>query len=162
MVDNPITDDELQLYPAWKEAMKLWRHTWGDMVPHEWFYEAFGLEPIRDDMTVKNAEKIKLKFLGQFTPFRQALLEERKMWLDTVPGYGYEVVTPGEQSRRAYETRMRNVAKELRDMARQLQHVNIGLLSDDERRENADLLARHASLIRSVRARPALPDLDVE
>jgi hypothetical protein len=158
MDDNLLLDEATTLYPAWKEALKLWNHTWGDTVPHEWFYEAFGLEPIRDDMTVKQAEAIKLKFLGQFTPFRQALLEDRQMWLDSVPGYGYEVVTPGEQSRRAYESRMRNVAKELRDMARQLQHVNIGLLSNDERRENADLLARHAGLIRALRSRPALPD----
>jgi len=158
MEDSTLLDEATTLYPAWKEALKLWRFTWGDIVPHEWFYEAFGLTPICDDMTVKRAEQIKLKFLGQFTPFRQAMLEDRQMWIDSVPGYGYEVVTPGEQSRRAYESRIARIAKELRDLDRQLRHVNIGMLSQDERRENADLLARQATLRRGFGARAVLTD----
>lgn len=150
-------DDEeggLELHPAWREVLRRWPiagFTWGDTIPHEWLYEAFSLPPIRDDMTVKQAEAIRLKFLGQFESFRRALLEEHRMDLASVRGYGYEIVTPAEASRRAYEEEMHEVRKAFRNLGRRLRFVPVGQLTDEQRRENADLLARAASLRRMLK-----------
>ena len=44
---------ELPVYPVWREVLKrfpLAGFTWGDIIPHEWFYEQFGLTLPTDDM----------------------------------------------------------------------------------------------------------------
>lgn len=160
MSDTP----DLDLYPAWREALKQWPSsgfTWGDTIPHEWFYEAFRLEPVRDEMTVKEAESIRLKFLGQFESFRRALLEEHRQDLCSVRGYGYEIVTPAEASRRATDDEMHEVRKAMRNLRRRLTFVALEQMTDEQRRENADLLARAASLGRMFTHEPAqLPSLD--
>lgn len=155
--------DDTELYPAWREALKRWPqsgHTWGDTIPHEWFYEAFGLQPVTDMMTVKQAETIRLKFLAQFESFRRALLEEHRMDLVSVRGYGYEIVTPDEASRRAYDEEMHEVRKAMRNLGRRLRFVPLSQMTDEQRRENADLLARAASLSRVLKAPPSLSDDD--
>ena len=148
------TDKDLEYYPAWREALRRWPttgYTWGDTIPHETFYEAFGLEAPRDDMTVKQFETIRLKFLGQFEAFRRALLEEHRMDLVSVRGYGYEIVTPAEASRRAYDEEMHEVHKAMRSLRRRLTYVAVGQLTDEQRRENTDLLARGSLLRRMLR-----------
>ena len=156
-----MDDDDLELYPAWREALKRWPSagfTWGDTVPHEWFYEAFALPVVVDTMTVKQAEVIRLKFLGQFESFRRALLEEHRMDLANVRGYGYEIVTPAEASRRAFDDGIAEIKKTLRTLARRLTFVPLGQLTDEQRRENADLLARSSTLRRMFGfKRDALP-----
>lgn len=149
---------ELELYPAWREALKRWPSsgfTWGDTIPHEWFYEAFNLPAVEDHMTVKEAESIRLKFLGQFESFRRALLEEYRMDLISVRGYGYEIVTPDEASRRAYDDEMYEIRKALRSLSRRLTFVPLGQMTDDQRRENADLMARAANLKQMFQQKPA-------
>jgi hypothetical protein len=154
-------DEGLGLYPAWREALKHWPSagfTWGDTIPHEWFYEAFELQPVVDTMTVRQAEAIRLKFLGQFESFRRALLEEHRMDLANVRGYGYEIVTPAEASRRAFDDGIAEIKKALRTMARRLIFVPTGQLTDEQRRENADLMARSSTLRRMFGfKRDALP-----
>ena len=156
-----IDSADLDIYPAWREALRRWPasgHTWGDTIPHDWFYEAFGLQPVDDRMTVRQAEVIRLKFLSQFESFRRALLEDHSMDLVSVRGYGYEIVTPGEASRRAYDEELYEIKKAMRSMARRLTHVPIAQMTDEQRRENADLLARAAQLRRMIGHTPdALP-----
>lgn len=160
--DEDHKDEGTELYPAWREALRRWPLaglTWGDTIPHEWLYEAFNLQPIEDDMTVKQAEVIRLKFLGQFESFRRALLEEHRMDLVSVRGYGYEIVTPAEASRRAYDEEMHEVRKAIRNLARRLRYVPLAQMTDEQRRENADLLARAASLRRLLKP-PAAAEAD--
>lgn len=146
--------EDLEVYPAWREALRRWPtsgYAWGDQIPHAWFYEAFNLEPIHDGMTVKQAETIRLKFLGQFESFRRALLEDHRMDLVSVRGYGYEIVTPADASRRAFDEEMHEIRKAVRNLARRLLYVPTAQLTDDQRRENADLLARAAGLRRTLK-----------
>lgn len=151
--------EELALHPAWREALRDWPNsgfTWGDTIPHEWFYTAFNLPTVRPMMSVAEAEKIRLKFLTQFEAFRRALLEEYRMDLVSVRGYGYEIVTPAEASRRAYDEEMHEITKAIRNLGRRLTYVSVGQLTDEQRRENADLLARASTLRRIIRPTPEL------
>lgn len=141
--------DDLQLHPVWRDALRRWPEsgfTWGDIVPHKWFFEAFDLPEITDTMTVKEAKRIELKMLSYRTAFMQALLNDRRMWFTSVPGVGYEIVTPEEQSRRVYDEFQTDMRRANRRLADGLRYVNISMLSDDGRRENADLLARAGSI----------------
>lgn len=159
-----MSEDTLDLYPAWREALHQWPqsgHSWGDQIPHEWFYTAFGLPVVQDTMTIKQAEAIRLKFLSQFESFRKALLEDHRMDLVSVRGYGYEIVTPAEASRRAYEEEMHEVRKAMRNLARRLRFVPLNQMTDEQRRENADLMARAANLQRMFKP-IALTSLDTD
>lgn len=151
--------DDLPLYPIWRDVLRRWPEygfTWGDVIPHEWFFDAFELPKIDPErMTVKQAQTIELKMLGYREAFMQALLTERRMYLVSVPGVGYEIVTPGEQSRRAYDKFNADLKKSSRNLADGLRYVNVGMLSDDQRRENADLLARAGSFARWIKGKVA-------
>ena len=163
MEGERMTIEDADLHPAWREALRQWPnsgYTWGDQIPHAWFYEAFNLPPIEDGMTVKQAETIRLKFLSQFESFRRALLEECRMDLVSVRGYGYEIVTPAEASRRAFDEEMHEIRKAVRNLARRLCYVPTGQLTDEQRRENADLMARAAGLRRTLK--PAASEIEEE
>lgn len=146
--------DDLPLHPIWREALRRWPeygYTWGDIIPHKWFFEVFDLPEIIDTMTVKQAQAIELKMLRYRTEFERALRAEYRMDLVSVPGKGYEIVTPGEQSRRAYDDFQTAMKRASRDLAERLRYINVGMLSDDERRENANLLARAGSIARWIK-----------
>jgi hypothetical protein len=146
--------DELPLHPIWRDVLRRWPEygfTWGDTIPHKWFFDVFELPQITDDMTVKEAQRIELKMLGYRTEFMRALLSERRMYLISVPGVGYEIVTPGEQGRRAYDVFNAETSKAARDLSDRLRHVNIGMLSAEEQREHTNLLARAGSIARWVK-----------
>lgn len=151
--------DELPLHPIWRDVLRRWPEygfTWGDVIPHEWFFDVFELPRIDvDRMTVKQAQTIELKMLGYRTEFIRALRIERRMHLVNVPGVGYEIVTPGEQSRRVYDDFNAELKKASRNLADGLRYVNVAMLSDDERRENADLLARAGSFARWIKGKVA-------
>lgn len=145
---------DLPIYPIWREALRRWPEsgfTWGDIVPHKWFYDAFELPEVIESMTVKQAQQIELKMLRYRTEFERALRAEYRMDLVSVPGVGYEIVTPAEQSRRAYDDFQAAMRRASRDLSDRLRYVNIGMLTDDQRRENADLLARAGSVARWIK-----------
>lgn len=149
--------DDLPLHPIWRNVLQRWPeygYTWGDVIPHKWFFEVFELpEIIPERMTVKEAQTIELKMLSYRTEFIRALRIERRMHLVNVQGVGYEIVTPGEQSRRVYDDFQTTLKKAARELADGLRYVNVGMLSDDERRENADLLARAGSFARWIKGK---------
>lgn len=150
---------ETTIYPAWREALKQWPargHTWGDLLGHEDLYAMFGLEMANDRTPFKEAETLKLKFLNQFQPFKRALLEEHRMDLVSVPGLGYEIIAPDVQAPRAYDDTVDKIRKALDDGARRIRFVPTGMLSDEARRQNADLMARTAMLAGMFRGRERL------
>jgi hypothetical protein len=146
--------DDLPLYPIWRDVLRRWPeygYTWGDTVPHKWFFDVFELPEVLDTMTVKDAQRIELKMLGYRTEFMRALLSERNMYLVSVPGVGYEIVTPGEQGRRAYDDFQSTMRKATRDLADRLQHTNTAMLSADDQREHTRLLSKAGSIARWVK-----------
>lgn len=143
--------EELQVYPIWREALRNWKQsgfTWGDTVPHAWFFNAFNLPEIVDTMTVKQAQGIELKMLRYRSDFERALRSEYRMDLVSVPGVGYEIVTPAEQSRRAWGDFTALIRRGMRDLGERLRFLALEQLTDDQRRENAHLLALAGSFAR--------------
>lgn len=152
-------DDQLPLYPIWREALHNWKtsgFTWGDIVPHAWFFREFRLPEIRDAMTVKEAKTIELKMLQNRTQFERALRAEYRMDLVSVPGVGYEIITPAEQSRRAWDDFRAALRRAWRDLMERLRYLALEQITDDQRRENAHLLALAGSFARWTKDKDAL------
>lgn len=166
MASDEETADAL-LHPPWKRALELFKEakfTYGDFLPHDWFYTAFGLPVPLPVMTSAQADRLKLQWLTNFKPFRDALLEQRMMDLINVYGDGYEIAHPRDQSKRAYQDAMHETRKALRNAAQRIAHVNVSLLSAAERREQADLAAKTAQMALMLRGsrRLRLTDLEAE
>lgn len=150
--DNILTP---QLYPPWKEAVRSFldqNFPPGEVVPHEWFWTAMGMEKPPDDMPLKEGERQKLLFLTQFSPFRLYLLTEHRIDLAAKPGMGYYVVPPGEQTPLAYEEGVAELREALKKMGRRLINVEHAALTDRQRQENAEALAK-LSMLDTMRRR---------
>jgi len=144
-------DSDTKLYPAWRQAeadLIAQGLTHGSIVPREWLEAAFGLKPAR---TISEHEKNELVFLRQITALRDALLEGRKMMLVTEPGVGYRVALPEEQTKMSMHLRTKEVKAAMAKMLREVTHVDQSRLTDDQRKENSDALAKLGALRSVVR-----------
>lgn len=144
-----MSEHLLQQYPAWREAIKSFigeRFAQGDTVSFEWLYEHFLI--VRPDGTtpLADAQKAELQFLSQFKAFEDALLTEHQIALSNVRGVGYRIVPAAEQTRWAEESGVSEVKKAIRKLGDRLTNVDLAQLTQDQRRENADALARLAML----------------
>jgi hypothetical protein len=147
-----MTEDSkkiITLYPLWREAVKAFiaaDYQPGDVVTHQWLYAHFGLEMPDDDMRHGKAKRLRLKRLSQFTNFEEALLKEHQIALRPRTGQGYEIVRATEQTAWAFADGIKTVRKSLTKMADRLLNVDHAQLSSDQRRANADALAKMAML----------------
>lgn len=162
-----MSDDEnLELYPSWRQALVRFREGGfkaGDILPHTWLYEQFECEALNNPkITWEEAQKLQLKLLSQFTPFREALLDQDQIDLQSVPGVGYELVPPADQSRRAVKDALREYEKTSRKAIARATNVNTAQLTAEQRREHADNLARLGMLRRMLKPPRELPPADDE
>lgn len=140
---------EVKFYPAWRQAeadLITQGLTYGSIVPTEWLNEAFGITPAKTPAEQKRNEFV---FLRQWNSLRESLLETRKMMLVSEPGVGYRVALPEEQTRLSKKQRTKEMASAMRKMDREITNVDHSRLTDDQRKENADALAKLGAL-RSV------------
>lgn len=146
---NEIETAQTQKHPAWKNAVELFVEagfTYGDRIPDEWFFQAFGLSLPADDMAWREKERNDLAFLRNFTAMRDWLLPEMRMLLWSIPAGGYEVVPPREQATRTMVDFNVKLTKEFTKAATRLRHTAIEELTADEQRRHSDAVARVAQL----------------
>ncbi len=150
------TDETImESFPRWKEALKLFHAAGfkpGDVVTHEWLYDAFAVDRPGPTTPYADAQKATLAYLGQFKPFQDSLLSDCNIDLATVPGVGYKITPPAEQTGDAYRDGMNDIRKGMRKMGRRLVHVDTTALTDEQRRENANALAK-LSMLQTMRSR---------
>ncbi len=151
MTDNLSTDHEsvVKLYPAWREAVQQFLaigHKPGVILSLDWLYAVFGIARPAADTRHEVARKAELAFLGQFDGFRNCLLIEHQIALDSVRGAGYRIVPAPEQTTWAEKDGKQELKRALKRLGLRLTHVDLAALSSDERRQNADALARFSML----------------
>jgi hypothetical protein len=137
---------EVSLYPAWRQAESdlLARGIAPGMVIESvWLRDAFG---IKEAKTIAEHQRNELLFLQQMTSLRESLLERHKVMLRPVPGVGYAVVRPEMQTAIAMHTRLREIKRSFRHLGAELQHVQTDKLTDGQRKENSDAIAKVAAL----------------
>lgn len=157
-------DSNVELYPSWRQALANFRDagfTYGDTLPHAWLHEQFDCVALADPkITWEHAKKLQLRLLSQFEPFRETLLDQYQIDLQSIPGVGYEIVPPADQTGRALKDTIKDINKALRKGLGRATNVNTSLLTAEQRREHADNLASLGMLRRLSKAPRELPPAD--
>jgi hypothetical protein len=141
-----MDENIVSLFPIWKQAVQDFLSEGlqpGQMVTHQWLNEHFRLD---EPKTVEDYKRHQFAFLQNMDAFRECLLEAYSIALRSRPGQGYEIVAPEQQTAYAVEQGMRRVKRELNWMADHLVNVDHSKLTNDQRKQNADALARAAMM----------------
>lgn len=149
-----MSDHLLQQYPPWREAINVFlkeEHKPGDTLDFKWLYDNFALERPQKDTPFHQVQKTELQFLAQFKSFEEALLTEYQIALANVRGVGYKIVPPGEQTDWAERTGVGEVKKALRKQRDRLTNIDLPQLTPEQRKANADALARLAMMASMVK-----------
>lgn len=130
----------------------------GDTIPAEWFYDLLGVLHPSKANSFEHSEAARKNFMmlyhGQ-DGFRAYVLKHRKRWLKTNYAGGYEVLDPKEQTQYARKQRRNDINKALREENTLLSNVDLNLISQKERQENAEAIAHNVALAKILhRKRP--------
>lgn len=144
----------LEVYPAWRQAVQDFvvdGFKGGDTVDFDWLYQHFHIQRPLPQTPLEQAQRAELQFLAAFDAFKECLLTDYQIALASVRGVGYKIVPPREQTEWAEKDGYSEIRKVYRKLGNRLSNVALDQLTVDERRKNADALARHAMLRAMVR-----------
>lgn len=137
------------LHPEWRHAMQqiiALDPKPGDVLAREWLEELLDLPPARD---MAGFQQRSLKWLQRFEKLRDELLSTHQIWLRATPG-GYEIVPPAAQTETAYSDYSRAAMLKLKRMVKVARNVKLSELTDEQRRDNANSLAKMSMLVGMV------------
>jgi hypothetical protein len=150
MSDAPIRLNDPVLFSLERFAEE--GFTFGDVIPRAWFDECFGIEPPR---TVAEAYDAQVLYMNLMGAFRKRLLNDRKMALRSKPGVGQEIVRPSEQTAWAVNEFRGALTLAVEKARDRLKNIELRTLTDEEKRANADAIAKLSFFARkSSRALP--------
>lgn len=146
-----MDDGSVTMLPEWRQAVKdflLSDFKCGDIIPHAWLESHFGMAPLDDSKPMLPADWNARQFvwMGSMEAFRADLLETHQVFLSNVFGQGYRVVPPREQTSVAQDKFEREAKKSYRSAATILKCVKVSELTEPERKENIDAIAKLAML----------------
>jgi hypothetical protein len=150
-------DDRIMEYPAWREAIsriiKDKRTAPGTVFSKRELCQLFMIRYQEPDepMTRRESDKLELQFLNQFLAFRDGLLEEHQIAITSTKGETYTIVLPREQSLWAEREAHRDMRKMARKLHKRLTNVDYLQLTAEDRKNNADALARLGMLTGMVK-----------
>ncbi|MCV3851631.1 hypothetical protein [Pseudomonas aeruginosa] len=141
---------EVTKYPVHKQAVEdfLKEFKYGDLVGHDWLEARFGMPSMSDSkaLTVEQFRDRQFEWLANVEAFKAELLRDHQVCLQSVRGREYRWVPPHEQTGVAMDELGRNVRKVFRSTGQKLRHLRITELTDEQRRENLDQLAKFSAL----------------
>jgi len=140
---------ETKLYPLWKEAAKAFIEAGmdqpGTIITEEWKIVQFGLEKPQI-ATVEEVQKFTLNLLSSFESFREELLTNYQVHLKPVGKGAHIVLAANEQTSEAWQQGVSDIKKAMSKMRQRLTNVSLDQLTVEERKENANALARMSLL----------------
>lgn len=141
---------EFTKYPAHKQAVDdfLKEFKYGDLVGHDWLEARFGMPSVGDSklLTQEQFKARQFEWLASVEAFKDELLKEHKVCLQSVRGRGYRWVPPHEQTGVAMDELGRNVRKVFRGAGQKLRHLRITELTDEQRKTSLDAVAKLSAL----------------
>lgn len=141
---------EVTKYPVHKQAVEdfLKEFKYGDLVGHDWLEARFGMPSMGESksLTVDQFRDRQFEWLANVEAFKAELLRDHQVCLQSVRGRGYRWVPPHEQTGVAMEELGRGVRKVFRGAGQKLRHLRITELTDDQRRDNLDQVAKLSAL----------------
>lgn len=145
-----MSDQDLSIFPAWRQAVQdfLSEFKYGDLVPHDWLEDHFGMLTIEDSerLTAAAFKARQFAWLASIEGFKAELLTVHQVCLESVRGEGFRWVPPGEQTGVATRDFERDARKTFRAVGQRLKNVRLSELSDAQRGENADAIAKVSQL----------------
>ena len=132
----------VEAYPKYKQAADdaSATFTYGDVIPLEWLYDAFGLE---EGQTVEEYKNFQFKFMSNIISFIDEMLDTHKMKLKNIRGEGYRIVHPTEQTQVVAKDFNREVLKATKRAKSGLTNLRTDLLTTNrQRQEHTDAMAR--------------------
>lgn len=144
---------EVKLYPAWKQAAQdfLAEFKYGDIVSHEWLVKQFGLPLHDENMSVTAFQARQFEWLSAIEGFKATLLHDHQVLLQSVRGEGYRWCPPAEQTQSAAKDFERDAGRAFRLAGQRMRNVRAGELTEEQRRENLDSMAKLSQLRGTVR-----------
>jgi hypothetical protein len=136
---------DVTLLPIWKQAVQDFLAAGfadGDVIQREWFEERFDMGTAKGSMKLDAYQARQLVWLENIEALRRQLLQEHRIYLESVYGAGYRIVPPGEQTGATKKRFEREVRKEFRRAALGLKNVRHDQLTDVQRQENLDAIAK--------------------
>lgn len=114
-----------------------------DFLSHKWLNIAL---QIPKPETIEESERIAWVRIHRLESFKDYLLTQRQMALQSVRGDGYRIVPPNEQAKYAAEVLVKGIGSATKKSNRLLDWTNISVLSSDERRRHVDTEIRIRSI----------------
>lgn len=147
--------DPTKLYPAWRQLERDLIDQGlqdGSTIPMDQLRRGLGL---RDPRSMQGTDVLREQAQFNFAmgELMASLLEHHRVKLRLVDGVGYMVVRPEDQTKLSLKDRGAEVANALTKAVREVTHVRTECLSDQQRRENVDALAKLTSLRTMATAR---------
>lgn len=150
-----MSDDAINLHPRWRQAVQdlLGEFTYGDLIPMLWLEAHFGLPEVNNGtkLTASQFRERQFEWLGAIEAFKAELLRDHQVMLQSVRGKGYRWVPPGEQTRETTAEFERDVRRAFNTTGQRLRHLRIAELTDAQRQENVDAIAKLSVLKGAVR-----------
>ncbi len=123
------------------------QHRYGDLVSHGWLAEHFGITSLEGQrLTEAQFKRRQFDLLANVEQFKHELLTKHRVYLQPVRGSGYRWATPSEQTALATKEFERDAGKAFRAVGQRLRNVRLHELSDDQRKENVDAVAKVSQL----------------
>lgn len=144
-------------HPSWRQAVDDFlalKAEPGYLLTKAWLVAALRLEEPR---SIEEKERFDLDYLGGVSALRAELLEKHCIAFKAARGEGLQMLTAQEQVEYAMEERDRLIGKALRFGARTLMYLRSNELSQQQRTNHADQLARHAQLASVIKRTRSLP-----
>jgi hypothetical protein len=110
-------------------------HKDGDILSHDWIKYALDIPTAK---TVDDFERIQWILLARVDAFKDWMLVQRQIALQSVRGKGYYIVPPNEQARFAADEAMKHVKKGLQQADKVLTHARLADMDDDAKKRHTD------------------------
>lgn len=145
--------EETSLFPAWKQAVKVLLDegiTYGSTITRKRIAELCNVRPPKD---IDDVRRHDLELLQCVSEIKDTLLTAHCMLLVSDNKGAYVVIAPESQTQYAVETGVKAIGREMKRMAMAVSFTKTELLTDEERRRNADAQAKISMLAGMISTR---------
>lgn len=114
---------------------------YGDVISMEWLYDSFMIK-LPAVGSAETFKEVSFKFLSCIEGMKEEMLEKHNMMLVSVRGEGYMICHPRDQTPLAMDKLKKKLRKEFRRADHCLTFINMRLLTDDQKKENTNAIAK--------------------
>lgn len=115
----------------------------GDVISHDWMRWALDIPEPRN---LAHAQEVQWQTLERVEQFKEALLVDHCIYLQSVRGHGYLIVHPKNQAGTAIRLAMKAVRREIEKCQTVISHTRVSMLSADEHKRHVDAAAKVGGL----------------